>query len=68
MFTSMGAETANIHCGSPEVLEEILDWINSQADDWLERAALAMVDATRDDWKAWRKAFTKPKSKSPKIG
>jgi hypothetical protein len=56
LFASMGAETANIHCGTPEACQPILQWIDSQDAGWLENAARAMVNATRDDWKAWRKA------------
>ena len=55
MFESMGAETANIHCGTPEAREPILRWLKSQGSDWLANAARIMVDATHDDWKDWRK-------------
>ena len=56
MFESMGAETANIHCGTPEAREPILKWLESHDSEWLANAARIMVDATRDDWKDWRKS------------
>lgn len=59
MFEAMGAETANVHAGSPDARESILRWLDAQPEDWLADAARKMTDATRDDWKAWRKHFKK---------
>ena len=59
MFEAMGAETANVHSGTPDAREPILHWLDAQPEDWLADAARAMVDATRDDWKTWRKHFKK---------
>ena len=56
MFESMGAETANVHCGSNEACESILEWLDAHGEDWLEAAAQAMINVTRDDWKTWRKS------------
>ena len=39
LFESMGAETANIHCGTPEEQDSILKWLDSHDDTWLEDAA-----------------------------
>ena len=55
MFESMGAETANIHLGTPEALKPILKWLGAQESGWLEKAAVKMSDATRDDWRLWHK-------------
>lgn len=55
MFEAMGAETANIHFGTPDATRDIRRWIRSQNRDWLTSAAAAMIKSTRDDWRAWRK-------------
>ena len=55
MFESMGAETANVHSGSPDAREPILRWLDAQDEDWLANAARAMIEAIRDDWTTWRK-------------
>lgn len=57
MFSSMGAETANVHCGTSDAQEPILQWLGEQTADWLETAARAMIATIGDDWKTWRKAF-----------
>lgn len=59
MLESMGAETANIHWGTPAARESILEWLEQHEVDWLVDAANTMIRATRDDWKAWRKHYTK---------
>ncbi|MFO1040672.1 MAG: DUF2252 family protein [Planctomycetaceae bacterium] len=59
MFESMGAETANIHCGSKDARDSILQWLDAQESNWLEEAAQTMVKSCRDDWKTWRKAWRK---------
>lgn len=56
LFESMGAETANIHSGTPDAIEQIVQWLDKQEPDWLVRAARKMIRATTDDWKAWRKS------------
>lgn len=55
MFGSMGAETANIHLGTPGAAKRILNWLNSRERGWLAKAAAKMSDATRADWRVWRK-------------
>jgi hypothetical protein len=55
MFASMGVETANIHGGTVAAAEPILKWLKSQDRNWLADSAGAMIEAVRDDWKAWRK-------------
>jgi Uncharacterized protein conserved in bacteria (DUF2252) len=59
LFEAMGAETANVHLGTPSVCDEILRWLKARDDSWLETAAKAMIRATRDDWKTWCKASRK---------
>lgn len=57
LFESMGAETANIHCGSADARKPILRWIKSQESHWLEKSARVMLSATRADWIAWRAEY-----------
>jgi Uncharacterized protein conserved in bacteria (DUF2252) len=54
MFRAMGWETANVHLAQPDVAAAILRDLDRPA-DWLLDAAGAMIDATRKDWKEWRK-------------
>lgn len=61
LLESMGAETANIHCGTPDARKPILQWIKSQESDWLERSVRVMTRATRHDWLAWRVAYRQMK-------
>jgi hypothetical protein len=55
MFRAMGWETANVHLAQPESAVAILEDLANQSEDWLLDAAEAMIDATRKDWKEWRK-------------
>ncbi|MEI8378612.1 MAG: DUF2252 family protein [Planctomycetota bacterium] len=59
MFESMGAETANVHCGSRDARDSILQWLDAQESNWLEDAAQTMVNSCRDEWKSWRKVYRK---------
>jgi hypothetical protein len=54
LMQAMGFETANVHLGSREarVLEADL---HKRAANWLQGAALAMVESVTDDWRQWRK-------------
>lgn len=70
MFSSMGAEGANIHLGTAATSEPILKWLEAQDSNWLSDAASAMVEATREDWRAWRRHYkaTHRNKKSAKSG
>lgn len=67
LFESMGAETANIHCGVPHAREPILRWLEAQESHWLEESVRVMVRATRDDWREWRVAFRQMAQQSQKV-
>jgi hypothetical protein len=56
MLGAMGAETANVHVGTPGAGDAILKDLAHRKDGWLEAAARAMTDATEKDWTAWRAA------------
>src|SRR5262245_30499701 len=55
LLHAMGWETANVHLGSRASSERIRRDLAKRKDDWLRDAAKAMVEATTDDWKEWRK-------------
>jgi len=53
---AMGAETANVHLGTPGTAPTILADLHTRPADWLETAARAMADQLEQDWAAWRTA------------
>jgi len=55
LLESMGAETANVHAGSPERVPEVAADLERRAGDWLEHAATTLAEAARRDWKDWCK-------------
>ncbi|MGA2257579.1 MAG: DUF2252 family protein [Thermoguttaceae bacterium] len=56
LLTAMGRETANIHLGSgAAVKRSIGEDLEKRDRKWLRKAAQAMVDSVRDDWRQWRK-------------
>jgi hypothetical protein len=50
----MGWETANVHLGSLQQRNAILNDLKKRRGDWLTTVARRMRDATLDDWRAWR--------------
>jgi Uncharacterized protein conserved in bacteria (DUF2252) len=54
LLHAMGRETANLHLGTREQLRPILRDLGRRKDTWLIKAARAMAEATRADWKHWR--------------
>jgi len=54
LLHAMGRETANLHLGTRQAKAPVLRHLGRQKDSWLERAARAMLKATKADWKAWR--------------
>ncbi len=50
----MGFETANVHLGTRKAVPAILRDLRSRPRHWLHRASAAMVEATEQDWQAWR--------------
>jgi hypothetical protein len=54
LFEAMGAETANVHLGTPPAEEAIAADLDRREDEWLEAAARRMVRAMTADWQAWR--------------
>ncbi len=64
LLRGMGWETANIHHGSPKALAAVRDDLKRRPQDWLIKAAEAMVKVTRDDWQEWRAGGKKTAKKA----
>lgn len=63
LLYAMGWETANIHLGSRDKIAALKKDLGARRGRWLHKAAKAMAQATRKDWKEWRKAWLKRHSK-----
>ena len=59
LLYAMGWETANIHLGTRERTGALKKDLGARRGRWLHKAAKAMAEATRQDWKEWRKAWLK---------
>jgi uncharacterized protein YbjT (DUF2867 family) len=55
VLRAMGREVANIHRGSPKAVPGIVRDLARRRAGWLLAAAETMAEATRADWKAWKK-------------
>lgn len=47
--------TERLHLGSPKMIPRIRTDLAHRGPDWLRDAAEVMREATRSEWKAWRK-------------
>ena len=56
LLASMGAETANIHLGSPNARATIRRDLAHRSSSWLVKAARDMMRFVHRDWKDWRRA------------
>lgn len=63
LLYSMGFETGNHHWATPDVIPDVLRCLKKLDDDWLEEAALAMYEDQLEDWKVWRKYWSKQRRK-----
>ncbi|MEO8662132.1 MAG: DUF2252 family protein [Bryobacteraceae bacterium] len=63
LLRAMGWETANIHtAGNAEIAKDL----KKRRGEWLRKAAVAMLEATTEDWREWRAAHpTGPASPGP---
>lgn len=57
VFCAMGAETANVHLGSPTEVPSILKDLAGRPAGWLAKAAQEFTDRVERDWAAWRKSY-----------
>ncbi len=55
LLRAMGAETANIHLGSPRAVAAVQKDLASRHEGWLHAATTAMIESTQEDFKAWKK-------------
>ncbi len=55
LLYSMGREIANMHFGSPRAIPAVKNDLAKRKGRWLHKASKAMLAATLDDWKIWRK-------------
>jgi hypothetical protein len=56
LLHAMGTEAANVHLGSARHIDRIKADLQRRRANWLRVAAKAMAEATRHEWKAYRKA------------
>jgi hypothetical protein len=56
LLRAMGTEAANVHLGSRRQIEAVRADLRRRKANWLRVAASAMADATRHEWKRYRKA------------
>ena len=59
MLYHMGWETANIHLGSPKAIGALKKDLARRKGRWLHKAAKAMQEATLNDWRVWRRNWTR---------
>jgi len=55
LLRAMGWETANVHLATPAVCRMVSRDLGRRNTRWLQRATIAMAEATVNDWKAWIK-------------
>jgi hypothetical protein len=56
LLHAMGAETANVHLGTPRQRKRILNDLQRRKSGWLQKAAKIMAKATERDWKKYRRS------------
>ncbi len=66
LLYAMGWETANIHLGSLDKIKALQKDLRERRGRWLHKAAKAMAEATRRDWKQWRKSWFKKHAEKTK--
>jgi hypothetical protein len=59
LLYAMGWDTANLHLGSNDKIPALKKDLAARKGRWLRDAAKAMAEATKEDWKLWRKAWMK---------
>lgn len=55
LLRAMGAETANVHLGTPTAAREIQRHLKKQPAGWLHSAARKMAQSVEADWRVWKK-------------
>ena len=62
LLRAMGFETANVHLGTPRSTRAIVRDLSTRPRHWLHAAAAAMVKATTEDWREWRRYLASKKT------
>jgi len=57
VLRAMGAETANVHLGTPDVAAAIRADLARRPDGWLEGLARELFERVERDWNRWRKVY-----------
>ncbi len=57
LLRAMGWETGNVHLGSKAAMAAVKADLKGRTAAWLHRAARAMADAVKADWKDWSRSF-----------
>lgn len=58
LLHAMGWETANVHLGSGrQAVRAVREDLNGRDEDWLIKAAKAMLQATTEDWSDWLEEY-----------
>jgi hypothetical protein len=55
LLDAMGAETANVHLGTPGAGKLIASHLKKQSADWLLDCSSTMESVTKSEWKTWHK-------------
>jgi len=64
LLYAMGWDTANLHVGTRDKVPALKRDLAARKGKWLHKAARAMEDATKQDWKVWRKHW---KERHPNV-
>ena len=56
LLHAMGAETANVHLGTPRQRRKILSDLQRRKSGWLNKTAEEMAKAKERDWKKYRRS------------
>ncbi len=56
----MGWETANVHLGTNGARQRIQRDLSRRPPNWLYKAATKMRDVINEDWKVWRRNYSRP--------
>jgi hypothetical protein len=67
LLYDMGWETANLHFGTPRAIRKIKLDLAKRRGRWLHRASKAMLAASLEDWRAWRKQSKKTLARLEKL-
>jgi hypothetical protein len=59
LLYAMGWETANMHLGTPNAMQEVRRDLARRKGRWLHKSAKRMCKVTLEDWEDWRRGWKK---------